>query len=305
MTETVHIIPVGFDYERLLHPISKGELHADRVRLVRGVRSDTAIEVRRLTERMIDELEYTLDSHLEVDVNLEDLEELYDYRAVYRSAYDMLTEEVEEGNTVWINISSMPRTVAFAFATAANSYIVENPSDRELLHTYYVRPEKYFAPEMLGELQNEVEFLEHIEGKIDDPEVSERLRTLESLVNEIERSGITKGAKRMDDGKLYVEFPASPLPNLRDFEIAILKFLAKEGSMPSTSQLAREFGEQRGISSGSDDFESFRSKVQYNVDNLEDKGYIRRQKENNKFETRLSVAGELWVETNTEPVVVD
>ena len=34
MTERVHIIPVGFDFERLIYPISQGQMEADRVVLI-------------------------------------------------------------------------------------------------------------------------------------------------------------------------------------------------------------------------------------------------------------------------------
>ena len=34
MTERVHFIPVGFDFDRLIYPISKGQLEADRVVLI-------------------------------------------------------------------------------------------------------------------------------------------------------------------------------------------------------------------------------------------------------------------------------
>lgn len=300
MTQTVHIIPVGFDYERLLHPISKGSLDADRVRLVEGQKADTDDSVLDLADRMLRELEYTFKTHFEIEVENDVLNDIYSYREVFQRAYEMLTEELSVGNTVWVNISSMPRTVAFAFAAAANAYVFENPDDREQIHTYYVRPEKYFAPEMLEQLEKEAEFLDDIRRETEIDAVEERHREIRDLVNEIERSGITKGAQEMGDGRLYVEFPASPLPDLRDFEIDILKFLAEAGAMPSTSALARELGRQQGENPDAEDFESFRSKVQYNVDKLEDKGYITRVKKNNSFETMLSVQGELWIETHTD-----
>lgn len=300
MAETVHIIPVGFDYERLLHPISKGNLDADRVRLVDGKRSDTDDSILDLADRMLRELRYTFSTHFDIQVTTDVIEEIYDYRGVYETAYRILANEMKEENDIWVNISSMPRTVAFAFAAAANTYVSENPDERERLHTYYVRPQKYFAPEMLEQLQKEAEFLKNIDGNQIEADLDQRRREISALVEQIERSGITKGAAEMDNGKLYVEFPPTPLPDLRDFEVEILEFLAKYGPMRSTSELAREFGKQRGVGPDAEDFESFRSKVQYNVDKLENKGYIERLEENNRYKTSLSVTGELWVETHTD-----
>jgi len=34
MSDRVHFIPVGFDFDRLIRPISKGEMEADRVVLL-------------------------------------------------------------------------------------------------------------------------------------------------------------------------------------------------------------------------------------------------------------------------------
>ena len=300
MTETVHVIPVGFDYERLFHSISKGDLDADRVRLVDGKREDTDDGVLDLADRMLRELRYTFEAHLDIEVNTSTIENIYDYRQVYQTAYAMLKAEMEDGNAVWVNISSMPRTVSFAFASAANTLVAENPEKRGQLHTYYVRPEKYFAPEMQEQLEKELEFLKQLEREGIDAKIGTRLTEIEKLVEKVNRSGITKGAKEMEDGKLYVEFPATPLPNLRKFEIEILEFLAERGAMRSTSELAREFGKIKGISPDAEDFESFRSKVQYNVDNLEDKGYVKREKADNRYETSLSITGELWVETHSE-----
>jgi hypothetical protein len=307
MTEKVHIIPVGFDYERLLHPISKGDLDADRVRLVDGKRDDTDDSVLDLADRMLRELRYTFENHFDVEVEVAELDGIYDYRGIYESAYEMLHRELRDGNEVWVNISSMPRTVAFAFAAAGNTHVAENPGEREQLHTYYVRPEKYFAPEMIDQLQKEAEFLKQLENDEAKADIADRRQEIDRLVEQIERSGVTKGAKVMDDGKRYVEFPATPLPDLRDFEVALLKFLAKHGTMRSTSELAREFGRKEGMSPEAEDFESFRSKVQYNVDKLEDKGYIERHEQDNRHETTLSVTGELWVKTHTsvEPVQDD
>ncbi|WP_363174796.1 hypothetical protein, partial [uncultured Halovibrio sp.] len=45
----------------------------------------------------------------------------------------------------------MPRTVSFAFATAAHSIMVERESDRNRIHTYYTVPEKYLETELAEE----------------------------------------------------------------------------------------------------------------------------------------------------------
>lgn len=297
MGETVHIIPVGFDYERLLHPISKGNLEADRVRILHSSRETDDPEVRDLAGTMVEKLQYAFESHLDIETHVETVDDIFEYKLAYRKAHEMITNEVENDNDVWINISSMPRTVAFAFATAANALIIENTERRDKIHTYYVSPERYYVIDMLNELRNEKTFLETLNGRYDDQEIEERLDAVTALIGNIDRSGITRGAKEMAPGERHLEIPAAPLPELRDFEITILRFLDDAGPMASTSRLAKVLADRMNEAP---DSESFRSKVQYNVGKLEAKGFINREKTEKSFETELSTMGELWLATHDE-----
>lgn len=295
MEEAVHIIPVGFDYERLLHPISKGNLNADRIILLHSSRKADDPEVRELAETMVEKLKYSFESHLDIETRVETVDEIFEYKLAYRKAYEMITREVDSDNDVWINISSMPRTVAFAFATAAHVLIVENTERRDHIHTYYVSPERYYVTDMLNELREEKTFLENLTEKYDDQTIKDRSQSIVDLLSNIDRSGLTKGATEMEPNQRHIEFPAAPLPELRDFEITILNFLNEAGTMESTSRLAKSLAEQLNEDP---DSESFRSKVQYNVGKLEAKGFVNRKKTDKSFETDLSTMGELWIATH-------
>lgn len=297
MRETVHIIPVGFDYERLLHPISKGNLTADRIYLLHSSRGTNDSEAQELAQSMVGKLEYAFESHLDIETRVQTVDEPFEYKLAYQKAHEMIKNEVEDENDVWINISSMPRTVAFAFATAANALIIENKERRDHIHTYYVSPERYYIIDILNELRNEKTFLERFNERFDDEEIEKRLDTISTLISKVDRCGITKGAKEMEPGELHLEIPAAPLPGLRDFEITILRFLDDVGPMESTSRLAKALADHLGEEP---DSESFRSKVQYNVGALEAKGFISREKAEKSFETELSTMGELWLETHDE-----
>ena len=98
----------------------------------------------------------------------------------------------------------------------------------------------------------------------------------------------------MDDGEMYVEFPASPGRDIQPFEESILEFLYREGAMDSTSQLA----EQLAADLGEDYNDSFRSRVQYNASNLDERGYVDRVEKGNRHETSLSTMGMMWVKTH-------
>lgn len=235
---------------------------------------------------------------IDVEVEMEsiEIEELYEYETLYPKAYGCILDELEAGNEVFVNISSMPRTTAFAFATAANSLIAEFQEDlediRDMLHTYYVAPDEYLVLRMIEVLENAAETLDDLKH-YEDLTVHQQYEEIQELLERINGSGVTEGARDLD-GQMYVEFPSSPGSDVEEFEPTILQFLADKDPVPSTSTLA----EQLAADLGEEYDESFRSRVQYNVSKLDEKGYVDRTKEGNRLETQLSTMGRMWVETH-------
>jgi len=302
MDERVHIIPVGFDFERLFYPISKNQFDADRVIVITH---DDGPDDIQCEEQQAVQLAGSLAERLHnsfemIDVEVEEIaltrQELYDYEEVYRLAHQSILDELESENDVFINISSMPRTVSFAFATAADSLITEKKDEfediRNRLHTYYVRPEKCVALEMLEELEKEIDFLD---GLGEDSHIAERKQRLQKVVDKVHEGGVTEGTKNPPGSdEMCVEFPASPGSEVEGFEEGILRFLMDKDPFPSTSELAKSLADDLEVEYDG----SFRSRVQYNVANLEDKGYVTRTKSGNRMETSLSTMGRMWVITH-------
>jgi len=292
MGETIHIIPVGFDFQRLAQPITQGDLEADRILLLHSTRDASDTEAQQLAERMVNRLQETLGTLFGKEIETRTVEDIFDFETAYQIAYKMIQHEIESGNEVWVNISSMPRTVAFAFASAANSIIVEEPEYRESVHTYYVSTDEYLVTRMIRELRNEKEFLQNlVESGTDQEKAESRLNDISELVAEIEDNGTTKGADQI------VEFPAIPTGELHQFEKSILYFLQENGSQESISALSEQLAEaiDEEVSPG-----SFKSKVQYNVTNLEEQGFIERKEVKNKHEISLDTMGKLWVKSHPE-----
>lgn len=300
MTERVHIIPVGFDFERLIYPISQGQMEADRVVLIthEGDPDDEAkSKAAQLASNMTRRLE---DSFKLIDVEVQresiEIEGMFDYETLYPMAYDYILDELKADNEVFVNISSMPRTVAFAFATAADSIIAEFQEDmdeiRDRLHTYYVSPEEYLVHRMMEVLENAADTLDDLK-QYEDLTVHSQYEEIVQLLDRINESGVTEGARDLD-GQMYVEFPSSPGSDVEDFEKTILNFLFGKDPIASTSALAEQLAEEEGEEYD----ESFRSRVQYNVSKLDEKGYVDREKVGNSLETQLSTMGRMWVETH-------
>ncbi|WP_231185490.1 DUF6293 family protein [Haladaptatus sp. DYF46] len=290
-----HIVPVGFDYDRLIAPLVRDQLDVDRVILLEGaVGSEANVEYsRNLSRKLGKDFENLLGAETERVV----IEDVYDYDTAFEQAYDRINAELDAGGEVWVNVSAMPRTVSFAFATAAHSIMVERQEDREKIHTYYTAPEKYLETELAEELREETNLLESVlNGEVDEGRIETHLERARDLLSEFDERGTTIGAKRVGTGHI-VELPVASFSNVKPFEELILFTLGEHGQFESVSELAQTLA--RDLNEEYTD--SFRSKVIYNVDRLGPggKGYIEQEEEGKSYRTRLSRIGELWVRSHT------
>jgi len=233
------------------------------------------------------------------------IDDVYDYDGAFERAFDRINRELDEGNAVWVNVSSMPRTVSFAFATAAHSVMVEREEDRDRIHTYYTAPEKYLETELAEELREEISLLEDLQSRmtddgtvtLDPADVSDRLGTARDLLREFDERGTTIGAKRIH-GSHVLELPVASFSNVKPFEELILFTLGEHGEFESISELAETLADDLG----EEYTDSFRSKVIYNVDRLGPGGigYIEREAHGNSYRTSLSRIGQLWVRSHSQ-----
>ncbi len=296
-----HIVPVGFDYDRLIAPLVRDQCDVDRVILLEGaIGSEANVEYsRHLSQKLEQDFRNLLGAETERFV----LEDVYDYDEAFEQAYELITAELDRGNEVWVNIAAMPRTVSFAFATAAHSLMVERQDEREHIHTYYTAPEKYLETELAEELREGSGLLEKLlerdlEAEIQD-RVADRLESARDLLSEFDERGTTIGAKEID-GSHIVELPVASFSSVKPFEELILYKLGEDGEFESVSELAealaRELNEEYT--------DSFRSKVIYTVDRLGPggKGYIEREEHGKSYRTRLSRIGELWVRAHSDRI---
>jgi hypothetical protein len=290
-----HIVPVGFDYDRLIAPLVREQMDVDRVILLEGaVGSEANVEYsRHLAEKLEQDYRNLLGAETERVV----IEDVYDYDTAFEQAFELINAELDRDETgeVWVNISAMPRTVSFAFATAAHSIMVEREDDRQRIHTYYTVPEKYLETELAEELRRQIDLLEDVrEDATDDADerVAERLDSARTLLSEFDERGTTIGAKEID-GSHIVELPVASFSNVKPFEEVILFTLGEHGEFESVSELAQQLSRELG----EEYTDSFRSKVIYNVDRLGPggKGYIEQESHGKSYRTRLSRIGELWV----------
>ncbi|QZY00007.1 DUF6293 family protein [Halobaculum rubrum] len=304
-----HVVPVGFDYDRLIAPLVRDQFDVDRVVLLEGaVGSEANVEYSR---NLSQKLETDFRNLLGAETERVPIADVYDYDAAFEQAYDLINEELDAGREVWVNVSSMPRPVSFAFATAAHSVTLERQADRDRIHTYYTAPEKYLETELAEELRADRDLLRTmlaaVEGgdgvdpdaadAVDADRVRERLSTATDLLAEFDERGTTIGAKKVD-GKHIIELPVASFSNVKPFEEVILYKLGEDGEFESVSELAKALAAELN----EEYTDSFRSKVIYNVDRLGPggKGYIEQESHGKSYRTRLSRIGELWVRAHAD-----
>jgi hypothetical protein len=306
-----HVVPVGFDYDRIIAPLVRDQMDVDRVVLLEGtVGSEANVEYSR---NLAEKLEGDFRNLLGATTERARLESVYDYDAAFEQAYDLINDELEgEGGDgeVWVNVSSMPRPVSFAFATAAHSIMVERPEDRDRIHTYYTAPEKYLETELAECLRRGVDLVGASTETADetDAETEDRLREWlaegRQLIEEFDERGTTIGAMEFE-GAHVIELPVASFSPVEPFEELVLFTLGEHGEFDSVSRLAETLANELG----EEYTDSFRSKVIYNVDRLGPggKGYVEQRRDGKSYRTRLSRIGQLWVRAHAEnePVAVE
>ncbi|MFB6302980.1 MAG: DUF6293 family protein [Haloferacaceae archaeon] len=310
-----HIVLVGFDYDRLIAPLIRDQFDVDRVILLEGaVGSEENVEYSR---DISDKLEADFRNLLGAETERVVVADVYDYDAAFEQAYDLVdaTLDASEEGEVWVNVSSMPRPVSFAFATAAHSLMVERQADRDRIHTYYTAPEKYLETDLVTELRSTRDLLadllesaesaeERVTVSVDRDRLATRLQAADGVLEEFDERGTTVGAKRIGEDHI-VELPVASFSNVKPFEEVILFQLGEHGEFESVSELAEALADELN----EEYTDSFRSKVIYNVDRLGPggKGYIEREEHGKSYRTRLSRIGELWVRAHadSEPAALD
>jgi hypothetical protein len=280
-----HVVPVGFDYDRLVAPLVRDKVDVDRAVLLEGPRGSSDV-ARKLREDFV--------SLFDAETRTVEIDDVYDYDAVFARAYGVLRDERDEGNEVRINVSAMPRPVSFAFTNAAQHVVVEDEEARGNILAYYTAPERYLETELAEEVEDVVRLMRRLkdEGLTDavERELDESYSRANELLREFNERGTTVGARKFD-GSHVIEMPITPPAHLKEFERTLLRVLSEVGVVDSVSELAEVVADH----TEHENTDSFRSKVIYDVRSLHDKGYVEQSESGKSHETRLSHLGRIWV----------
>lgn len=302
MRLAVHIILVGFDRDRLVIPITKGQMTVHKVHLLRGKGDDSEQKNMSLASSMASLVRRDLlvATALTDDDITEQFVEVHDYESAYTLACTLYSSELAQDRDVFVNISSMPRTVSFAFATAANNMVVQDERLQGRLHVYYAAPAEYLVVPMIESIQEQTVLMERL-LRLDllpenvRQEVEQIYARSRTRLQDLQNFGTTKGVKPIA-GSYQFEIPFTPSGELREFEARIVEALARGMQAPSVSQLAAQLAVEIGPEQ-----KQIKSKVIYNIRTLEKKGFVEVDEHGRNKAPHLTAAGRLWVRHHMNP----
>ena len=83
MNETVHYIPVGFDFERLIQPISRSEIETDRIVILHSGSETEDSRAAEFAQKMAQRLHESFESVLGIPTTRQSINDLYEYSDMY------------------------------------------------------------------------------------------------------------------------------------------------------------------------------------------------------------------------------
>jgi hypothetical protein len=252
-------------------------------RLVIKVREDLLRNVPGLTADAIVEKE---------------MDDVHDYGGAFQAAYLFLREQLLDRNRVWVNVSSMPRPVSFAWASAAQALALEDMEWQERLTIYYTAPQDYLVTSAWPTLQTQVADLEIAlrDGGV------ERLReaarsardAISRLADTISNQGMTVGAREVN-GSYLVPLPLSPPSRPREFEKELLTLVRKHGgNLETVTRLAHLYSAKKRRPER--EFLNIKARVVYTARLLQRRGFFRLEEKGRSTRIELTPLGQAWLQ---------
>jgi len=259
----VHIIPVGFEYDRIIKPIIE-RYPVKRAYLLLGKSaSGEYILEEKIARNFAKKLE-------QLPVEFEKLElDLYDFEVVFDEVYRIMRKEAAAGEPIYVHVSPAPRIMFAAMMFA--SFLVEGEAGIELI---YVKPKEYLFPQML-------QAISHLNRKDSVDKAVEELKELYEKFNKF-GNGV--------DVEEIIGLAPFPIQELSPLEFETLKVLLKEREVDSIQDLVILINKERKEPVA-------RSNIQYYLRELERKKLITTERDKKKLRIHIEAVGELYGKT--------
>jgi hypothetical protein len=269
ITKGIHIIPTGFEYDRIVLPMLK-DYNVKKGYILINKSNGKFSEQRSVINGFIKKLEELPFDHEKVEMDF------YDFDDTFQKVHELINKELKNGNPVYINISSASRIVLPALVLAA--MLNREYGDVKL---FYVEPEGYYEGQLLDKVFRCLD---------PDVDIDALFLELKELAGKIKNRGLAYGEKKIH------EFPAFPIASLNENEYRALDILMKRGQVDSIKELI-EILKQYG-----DDEKVARSSIRYSLQRLEALGLIRMRQEKKKVVIEATKTGELYGKTSCKNI---
>jgi hypothetical protein len=285
MDEKVHLIPAGFEFDRVVWALET--FGVTKIYLLRGTGElESKIEeyAERLKERYKDLVENQ--KFQEVYLNIFDLGEVFN---VCKTIIE--TEAME--NQVFINLSTSTKLLAIALTMTA--WCCDTSKMRSLPILYYAKPKEYAHSNLIYFAKQVDKLLKNFEvlTKEKPEELRAFLQELSSHLQAVSRRGMSWGR----DDIILIPFMPIKLPG--DFEMKLLAMIETfGGEVKNIQALVESFEKSEGMRSKSkkgEESRAIRSKVTYHLRNLESRQLISRVPNKRGVRIKITSLGRVFV----------
>lgn len=208
----VHIVPVGFEYDRIVAPIL--EYPVDELVLLRSKNEEYPGQ-HALEDNFLKKLKQLPVRMRTVNIDI------YDFEEMFRTISALFREELELGRRVYVNLSAAPHLELVAIVMAAS--MCRDSGEIRLL---YVKPEEYRQGRM-------------IDAILSMDKSPEGLSKIEEMAGEFLEGGLASGVREI------IELAPLPVELINETERDILDGLA-QGDVESLKELVDRVQEKRG-----------------------------------------------------------
>jgi hypothetical protein len=279
----VHIIPAGLEYDRVVKPLLKDFTVSKAYILINHPKGKDFGNQKEVIDKFRNSIK-------KVPLDWEEIEvDIYDFNKTFQTVFSLINKEVLAGNPVYINISSSPKILLVALIMAA--FLNKEYGEVEL---FYVEPERYYDGDVI------LAIMQLLDKKADERKIVNNLR---ELAKEIEAHGMAAGEARIH------EFPPFPVANITDLEYEMLKVI-RDGDANSLSSFGSgmKIANEGGTSSIKELKELLdvktgkvtpRSNVKYYLDNLQNMGLVKTERDKKELRINLTKVGELFADSRS------
>jgi hypothetical protein len=261
----VHIVPTGFEYDRVIKPLIQDFTVQKAYLLIHRPShgADEYSEHSRPIKRYIDKMmELPIEWHpVYIDI--------YDFDSTFKCVYKLINDEVMAGNPVYVNLSAAPKIEQVALTLAA--FLNNEHGEVEL---FYVEPEKYYEGVLLSAT---MDLLVNANEK-------KAVEKLKEIAREVKEHGMASG-----ESKIH-EFPPFPLAKVTDIEYDMLGIIVRNKEISSIKDMKK-------IMDSSMSYQTPRSNIKYYLDNMARLGLIYTEREMKELRIKPTRIGELYAYT--------